>query len=126
MVALHLHKKTRITQQHDHQVVTEFSQQNWVYPNHEWSKKEPYLNCNPKRLPKEILGFVWPESSQNRQQMIQFHPKRGGLSLTLMDQGQTYNPKCNLKQLPNKTLGFSWDDSVHSTHNTAKFCDCSV
>ena len=25
----------------------------------------------------------------------EFHPKRGGLSLALMDQGQTNNPKCN-------------------------------
>ena len=38
--------------------------------------------------------------------MTQFHPKRGGSSLTLTYQGQTYDQKCNPKQLPNKTLVF--------------------
>ena len=45
--------------------VTEFPQENWVYPNHQWSKKEPLTLFNPKRLPKEILRLVWSESSQN-------------------------------------------------------------
>ena len=39
-------------------------------------------------------------------QITLFHPKRGGASLTLMDQGQAYNPKCDHQWLPNETLGF--------------------
>ena len=72
-----------------------------------------------------MLGFVLSESSQT-QQITQFYPKRGGLCLTLIDQGQTYSPKCNHNQLNNEILGFNWDGSAHSTHNTANFCDWSV
>ena len=36
----------------------------------------------------------------------EFQSKRGGLSLTLTDQGQTNNPKCNPYQLLNEILGF--------------------
>ena len=48
---------------------------------------------------------------------------KGGLSLTLMSNGQPYNPKCKHKCLPNETLGFRWDGQMYSTHNTAKFPD---
>ena len=46
-----------------------------------------------------------------------FHLQRGGLSLTLMGQGQTYNPICNPKQLTHETLGFSFD-TVHTTQQS--------
>ena len=60
------------------------------------------------------------------QQITLFYPKTGGLSLTLMDQRQTYYPKCNPKQLSNETQWFNCDGSMHSTHNTANICDLSV
>ena len=68
---------------------------------------------------------MFGQKAHKTQQITQFYPKRGGLSLTLTDQGLTYNPKCNPKQLPNETLRFNWDGSTHSTHNTAKFWDWS-
>ena len=37
--------------------VTEFSQQNWVYPNPYWSKKNPNLNVILKGCPKKFLGL---------------------------------------------------------------------
>ena len=40
--------------------------------------------------------------------VAEFQPKGGGLSLILMDQRQTNNPKCSPKWLPNKILGFAW------------------
>ena len=57
---------------------------------------------------------------------IKGHSKRGGLSLTLTNQGQTYSPECNPNWLHNETLVFVWGGSAHSTHNTAKVCDWSV
>ena len=71
------------------------------------------------------MGLVWSESTQNTPDDT-ISPQRGGLSLTLTDQGQTYNPKCIPKWLPHEALGFSWDGSSHSAHSTVKFCDWSV
>ena len=62
-------------------------------------------NVAPKRLPKEILGFVWSESSQNTTNHT-ISPPKGGLSLTLMYHGETYNPKWKPKHLQNETLGW--------------------
>ena len=78
-----------------------------------------------KGYSKKFWG-LFGQKAHKTQQITLFLPKRGGLSLTLIDQGQTYNPKCNPKQLPNETLGFSWDGSAHSAYNTAKFCNWSV
>ena len=78
-------------------------------------------NVTLKGYPKKFWGLVG-QKAHKKHQMILFHPKRGGSSLSLMDQGQTYNPKCNPKQLPNQTLAFNCD----STHNTANFYDWSV
>ena len=52
--------------------------------------------------------------------MTQFHLKRGGLSLTLTDQGKTYNPKYNPKQLPMKLWGLVGiiAPTVHTTQQT--------
>ena len=69
---------------------------------------------------------MFGQKAHKTHQMILFHPKRGCLSLTLIDQGQSYNSNCNPKKLPNKNLGFNSDGSGHSTHNTAKFCDWSA
>ena len=55
--------------------------------------------------------------------VTEFQPKKDGLSLSLMDQGQTNNPKCKHNWLPNEILGLSWKGSYHSTHNRAKFSD---
>ena len=88
-------------------------------------RRTPNLNVTQKASPTKFWG-LFGQKAHKTQQITQFHPKRGGLSLTLMDQGLTYNPKCNPKWLPNKTLGFKWDGSGNSTHNTAKLCDWSV
>ena len=85
----------------------------------------PNLNLTLKGYPKKFWGLFGLKAHKTYQ-MILSKPKRGGLSLTLTDQGQTYNPKCNPKRLPNETLGFSWDGSTHSAHNTDNFCDWSV
>ena len=59
-------------------------------------------------------------SSLPRQRGVaEFQPKGGGLSLTLMDQGQTNNPNCNPYQLPNENLGLAWLGSYYRTHNRA-------
>ena len=66
-------------------------------------------------------------SSLPRQRGVtELQPKRGGLSLTLMDQEQNNNPKCNPEQLPNKILGFSWQGSYYSTHNRTKYSDWPI
>ena len=83
------------------------------------------LNVALKGYPKKFCG-LFGQKAHKTHQMILFHPRRGGLSLILMDQGQTYNPKCNPKQLPNKTLGLNWDGRTRSTHITAKLCDWLV
>ena len=69
------------------------------------------------------LKGLFGQKALKTQQMIQIQLKRRGLSLTQMDQGQTYKPKRNPKQLLNESIGFNWDDSAHSAHNTAKVCD---
>ena len=56
-------------------------------------------------------------------QMTLFHPIEGGLSLTLTDQGQTYNPKCDPSGYPIKLWGLV---GAHSTNYTEKSCDWSV
>ena len=76
------------------------------------------LNVTLKGYQKKFWG-LFGQKAHKTQQITLFHPQRGGLSLTLTSQGQTYNPKCKPKWLPNKALvGFSWDGSTHSTHNT--------
>ena len=80
------------------------------------------LNVTLKGCPNEFWG-LFGQKAHKTQQITLFHPKKGDLSLTLMMQGQTYNPKCKPKHLPNETLRFSWDAIAHSAHNTANFSD---
>ena len=70
----------------------------------------PNLNVTLNSLPKKFWGLL-DKAIHKTQQFTQFHPKRGGLSSTLMVQGQTYNLKCNYKWLPNKTVQFGWAGS---------------
>ena len=79
-------------------------------------------NVTLKGYPKKFWG-LFGQKADKTQQITLSQPQKGGLSLSLMSHGQTYNPKCKPKRLPNKTLGFSWDGCVYSTHNTAKFPD---
>ena len=83
------------------------------------------LNVTLKRYPKKFWG-LFGQKDHKTQQITLFHSQKGGLSLTLTSQGQTYNPKCKAKQLRNGTLGFIWDGSAHSAHNTANFSDWLV
>ena len=76
-------------------------------------------------LPKEILGVVWSERSQNTTNHT-ISPQKGGLSLLLASHGHTYNPKCKPNQIPNENLGFSWDGCMYSMHNTAKASDWPI
>ena len=46
----------------------------------------PNLNATLKGYPKKFWG-LFGKVAHKTQQMIPFHSKRGGLSLTLMDQG---------------------------------------
>ena len=86
-------------------------------------KATPKLNVTLKA--RNFCGLLGQKAHKTQQNTL-FHPKRGGLSLTLMDQGQTYNPICSPKWLPNTTLGLNWDGSARRAHNTANFCDWSV
>ena len=83
------------------------------------------LDVTLKGYPKKFWG-LFGQQAHKTQQITLFHPKRGGLSLTLTSQGQTYNPKCKTKWLPKETLRFCWDGSADSTHYTAKFSDWLV
>ena len=83
------------------------------------------LNVTLKAYPRKFLG-LFGQKAHKTQQITLFYPRRGGLSLTLMDKGQTYNPMCSPMWLPNKHLGFNWDGSAHSAPSTAKFCDWSI
>ena len=80
------------------------------------------LNVTLKGYPKKFWG-LFGQKAHKTQQITLFHHKRAGLSLTLTNQGYTYNPKFKPKWLPNETLRFSLDGSTHSTHNTANFSD---
>ena len=80
---------------------------------------------NPKVTLKGYPMKFWGLFGQkaHKTQQITLFPK-GGLSLTLTSNGQTYNPKCNKpEQLTNGNLRFSWDGCTHSMHNTTKFSD---
>ena len=50
------------------------------------------LNVTLKGYPKKFWG-LFGQKAHKTQQITQSHPKRGGLSLTLTGQGQTFNPK---------------------------------
>ena len=45
----------------------------------------PNLNVTLKGYPRKFWGLL-DKVAHKTQQMIQYHPKRGGLSLTLTDQ----------------------------------------
>ena len=78
------------------------------------------LNATLIGYPKKFWG-LFGQKAHKTQQITLFH--RGGLSLTLASQGQTYIPKCKPKRLPNEILSFCWDGSAHNTHNTANVSD---
>ena len=75
-----------------------------------------------KGYPKKFLGLFGQKAHQT-QQITLSQPLKGGLSLTLTNHGQTYNPKCKPECRPHETLGFSQDGHACSTHNTEKFPD---
>ena len=50
------------------------------------------LNVTLKGYPKKFWG-LFGQKALKTQQIMLFHPKRGGLFLTLTSQAQTYNPK---------------------------------
>ena len=52
------------------------------------------LNVTLKGYPKKFWG-LFGQKAHKTQQITLFHPERGGSSLTLTIQGQTYNPKFN-------------------------------
>ena len=79
-------------------------------------------NVTLKGYPKKFWG-LFGQKAHKTQQITLFHPQKGGLSLPLMSDRQTYNPKCKPKRLTNETLGFSWDGHMYSTHTTAKLSD---
>ena len=83
----------------------------------------PSLNVTLKGCPMKFWGLLGEVAHKTHKthRMTVFHPIKGGLSLTLTDQGQTYNPKWDPQWLPNQSLGFGWDGSTHRTHNTMKF-----
>ena len=80
-------------------------------------EETPNLNVTLKGYPKKFWGFL-DKVAHKTHQMIPFYTKRGGLSLTLMDLGQTYSPKCNPKLLTNKTVGLvaMVVPTAHTTH----------
>ena len=72
--------------------VTEFSQQNCVLSQSLMVQEGTHnLNVTLKGCPKKLWSMFGQKAHKTKQIRL-FHPKRGGLSLTLTDQGQTYNP----------------------------------
>ena len=59
------------------------------------------LNVTQKGYPKKFWG-LFGQKAHKTQQITLFHPTKGGLSLTLTSQRQTYNPKFKPKRLPTK------------------------
>ena len=64
------------------------------------------LNVTQKGFLRKFWGW-FGKIAHKTQQIAPIQPKKGSLSLTLMIQGQTYNPKCKPKQLANETLRVS-------------------
>ena len=56
------------------------------------------LNVTLKGYPKKFWS-LFGQKPHKTQQITLFEPQKGGLSSTLMSQGQTYNPKCKPKQV---------------------------
>ena len=54
---------------------------------------------------QNLVFIVIPLSELVQTPLTEFQPKRGGLSLTLIDQGQTNNPKINPSGYPTKFFG---------------------
>ena len=105
--------------------VTEFSQQTGLSQSLMFPEGNPNLNATLKGSPQKFWS-LFGQKAHKTTQITQLYPKRGCLSLSDKDQGQTYNPECNPKRLHNKYLVFNWDGSTHSTQKHSKFCDWSV
>ena len=59
-----------------------------------------------------------PSATQNNSKKEQKETtKKGGISLTIMGQSQTYNSIHKPQQLPEKTLGFNQDDHTYRMRN---------
>ena len=58
-----------------------------------------------------------PSATQNNPKRTKRNNKKGGISLTIMDQGQTYNSIHNPQWSPNETLGFNQDDHLYRMCN---------
>ena len=58
-----------------------------------------------------------PSATQNNPKRTKRNNKKGGISLTIMDQRQTYNSIHNPQQTPNETLGFNQDDPPYRMCN---------
>ena len=61
-------------------------------------------NVTLKGYPKKFWG-LFGQKAQKTQKITLFQLPKEGLSLTLMINRQTYNPKCKPKCLPNETPG---------------------
>ena len=58
-----------------------------------------------------------PSATQNNKKEQKETTKKGGISLTIMGQSQTYNSKHKPHRSPNETLGFNQDDHPYRMCN---------
>ena len=62
-----------------------------------------------------------PSATQNSQKEQKDTTKKGGISLTIMGQRQTYNTIHKPQRSPNETLGFNQDDHPYRMCNETGF-----
>ena len=81
--------------------MTEFSQEKLDLSQSLMVEGDHNLNVTLKGYPKKFWG-LFCQKAHKTQQITLFQPPKGGLSLSLTNQGQTYYPKCKPKQFPNE------------------------
>ena len=88
------------------------------------------MKDKPETLIQPTMGIKWnsgnlldmephmPSTTQNNPKKEQKETtKKGGISLTIMGQRQTYNSIHNPQRSPNETLGFNQDDHPYRMCN---------
>ena len=87
------------------------------------------MKDKPETLIQPTMGIKWnsgrlldmeahmPSATQNNSKRTKETTKKGGISLTIMGQRQTYNSIHKPQRSPNKTLGFNQDDHPYRMCN---------
>ena len=87
------------------------------------------MKDTPETLIQPTMGIKWnpgslldmeahmPSATQNNSKKNKKTTKKGGISLTIMGQRQTYNSIHKPQRSPNETLGFNQDDHPYRMCN---------